>query len=146
MTGSTVPPDSVSAADYEFLARFEACTLPEREWTHLAHIRVAWVCLNVDPPGTALERIREGILRYNTEVLNRAHMYHETVTVAYTRIVSARMANEERWVEFAQRIDDLLDRESPALLRYYSAERLYSDEARFSFVEADRESLPRLAG
>jgi len=130
--------------DAEFLARFEACTLPESEWTHTAHIRVAWICLRQMSPGQALERIRSGILQYNTEVLKRRQKYHETVTVAFTRIVAERMREDEPWIEFEKRIDDILNSAEPILLRYYSADRLFSDDARRQFVEADVQELPPL--
>jgi len=147
VTGSMAPHDSgPSAEDLAFLERFEACRLPESEWTHLAHIRVAWVCLCLSPPAAALDRIRCGILRYNTKVLGRPEMYHETVTEAFTRLVADRMRSGETWHSFAQRIGDLTDRNAPVLLRYYSRERLGSDEARRSFVEADLGELPDLAG
>ena len=146
LTRSTAPANAgaVTTDDREFLSKFELCTLPGCEWTHLAHIRVAWVCLGLARSDDAMWRIREGILRYNTEVLNRAHMYHETVTVAYTHIISDRMTSGECWTGFEQRIDDLLDRESPILLRYYSAARLFSDKARAAFIGPDIEALPTL--
>ena len=131
-------------ADTDFLALFETCALPEREWTHAAHIRVAWVYLNLESSGQVLARIRDSILRYNTEVLNRPHKYHETVTVAFTRIVADRMREGECWVDFAERINDIVDPVNPILLRYYSADRLFSDEARMQFVEADLQELPSL--
>jgi hypothetical protein len=147
VTESTVRADDGFAVlltdeDEEFLARFEACTLPEIEWTHLAHIRVAWTCLNLGLAETALERIRQGILEYNTRVLGRRHKYHETVTVAFVQIVAGQMRKGESWDEFKIRIDDLLDPESPILLRFYSSERLFSSEARESFVEPDLRNLP----
>lgn len=147
VTGSTAPAESgaVHPDDLEFLTRFESCTLPESEWTHLAHIRVAWLCLQSGSAEEALQRVRHGILRYNTEVLNRPHMYHETVTVAFTRLVSARLVAGETWSGFAQRIDDLLDRNAPILLRYYSPGVLNSDAARAGFVEPDLDALPPLA-
>lgn len=133
---------NVTAADDKFLEKFEGFLLPESEWTHLAHIRVAWICLNYEREESALARIRDGILRYNTEVLGRRHKYHETVTVAYTRIVASRIRRDEPWVEFAKRIDDLLDTRLPILLRYYSKERLFSDAARKSYVEPDVLDIP----
>lgn len=147
VTGSTAPAESgvVSPDDLEFLMRFESCTLPESEWTHLAHLRVAWLCLQSESAGEALQRIRRGILRYNTEVLNRPHKYHETVTVAFTRLVAGRLAAGEPWTGFATRIDDLLDRDAPVLLRYYSPGMLNSDVARATFVEPDLDALPPLA-
>jgi len=127
------------------MSAFERCELPEDQWTHLAHIRVAWVCLNEDSPTVALARIREGILRYNTEVLDRRHKYHETVTVAFTHIIADRMREGEIWSDFAERIKDLLDPRDPMLLRYYSGDRLFSDEARSGFVEPDLKEIPPLA-
>lgn len=111
-------------------------------WTHLAHIRIAWICLSLSPPDVALGRIREGILQFNTEVLNRRHKYHDTVIVAFARLVSDRMRIGEGWPDFEQRIDDFLDREKPLLLRYYSRDRLFSDEARTGFIEPDLQMIP----
>lgn len=139
MTGCLAP------ADTEFLSRFEQCTLVESDWTHLAHIRIAWICLSHSPADVALGRIREGILRFNTEVLHRRHKYHDTVTVAFVRIVSDRMRPGESWPDFAEHIDDLLDPETPLLLSYYSADRLSSDEARIEFIEPDLQEIPPLA-
>lgn len=135
---------AVDEEDLQFLSSFERCALPEVQWTHLAHIRVAWVCLSLDTPAVALARICEGILRYNTEVLNRGHRYHETVTVAYTRIIADRMRAGEHWVGFADRVDDLLDPLNPILLMYYSPYRLFSDDARAGFVEPDLKMIPPL--
>jgi hypothetical protein len=132
----------VAAADENFLARFESCELPEFEWTHLAHIRVAWICLKLASPEVALARMREGILRYNTEVLHRPHKYHETVTVAFARIVAERMSVGEPWTDFAERISDLLDPGAPILLRYYSVDLLSSVAARQAFIEPDLGELP----
>ncbi|MDA0679419.1 MAG: hypothetical protein O3A13_15365 [Proteobacteria bacterium] len=140
MTGSLVP------ADKDFLSRFEQCALPEREWTHLAHIRVAWICFRLSRSDEAIGRICKGILRYNTEVLHRRHKYHETVTIAFAHIISDRMREGESWIDFVDRIDDLLDPRNPILLSYYSANRLFSDEARIAFVQPDLKNIPQVPG
>jgi hypothetical protein len=128
--------------DDSFLSRFEHCTLPESEWTHLAHVRVAWLYLSRHSPDTALSRVCDGILRYNTEVLNRPEKYSETVTVAFLHVVLGRMQTTESWDSFSMRIDDLLDADTPILLNYYSQEVLFSDAARLQFVEPDMAELP----
>ena len=125
-----------------FLLRFEHCTLPESEWTHLAHVRVAWLYLSHESPDAALRKICDGILRYNTEVLHRPEKYSETVTVAFVHVVLARMQPAEPWNAFAASIDDLLDPQKPVLLNYYSKDRLFSDEARNYFIEPDLMELP----
>jgi len=132
----------VDPGDAEFLERFESCELPESEWTHLAHIRVAWICLQLEAPQAAVDRIRGGILHYNTDVLRRPHRYHDTVTVAFTRLVFARMREGEAWRDFSTRIDDLLDPNVPILGKYYSAGLLDSDEARRRYVTPDLRPLP----
>lgn len=139
---SQVAPPSVNDDDM-FLLRFESCTLPESEWTHLAHVRVAWLYLSRHSPGTALRKVCDGILRYNTEVLNRPEKYSETVTVAFLHVVLDRMRSSESWQCFATRIDDLLDPMTPILLNYYSQALLFSDAARLQFVEPDMARLPR---
>ena len=125
-----------------FLSRFERCTLPENEWTHLAHVKVAWLYLTQQSPDDALRRIRSGILRYNTEVLHRPEKYSETITVAFTHVVLNRMRTHQPWDTFATRIDDLLDPKKPILLNYYSVKLLCSDLARTQFVEPDVTELP----
>lgn len=134
----------LSAHDAEFLAAFMNCTLPEAEWTHEAHVRLAWICLVQSPPDEALARIRDGILGYNTDVLGRAHKYHETITVAFTRLIGERLRPGETWLQFRARNHDLVDVERPILGRYYSAARLTSDAARRSYVDPDREPLPEV--
>lgn len=135
-------PGAVSADDRAFICRFERCELPEEEWTHLAHVRVAWIALMSDSASRAVDRVRSGILRYNTEVLKRRHKYHETVTIAFARIIHDRLRCDETWSDFRRRIDDILSADEPILMKYYSAERLMSDEARRDFVEPDLGPLP----
>jgi len=132
-------------ADRRFLAAFEDLSLPESAWTHRAHVvHLAWICLTQAAPEAALERIRRGILRYNSEVLGRRHKYHETVTTAFSRVVADRIESGESWERFAQRIEDVLDPDASILRRYYSDELLFSDRARQQFVEPDRQPLPEI--
>lgn len=134
----------ISEADRRFQSAFERCELPAEQWTHLAHIRVAWVCLNLESSMAALARIREGILRYNTEVLDRRQKYHETVTVAFTHLVADRMRAGENWGDFAERTNELTDAGNPILLTYYSENRLFSEKARSAFIEPDLRNIPPL--
>jgi putative acetyltransferase len=132
----------LSNAELRFLQDFETCSLPEAQWTHLAHVRVAWLYLTQFASTDAVSRLRSGILRFNTEVLHRRREYHETVTVAFARIISDRIVPGEGWADFSQRIDDILDADAPLLGRYYSQDLLSSTTARESFVEADLGELP----
>jgi GNAT superfamily N-acetyltransferase len=132
----------LSNEETDFLRDFEECALLESQWTHLAHIRVAWLYLTQFASLDALARIRSGIARFNAEVLGRRQEYHETVTVAFARIIADRMVPGKAWADYLQGIDDIVSASSPILETYYSPERLGSARARKEFVEADRCQLP----
>jgi hypothetical protein len=70
--------------------------------------------------------------------------YHETITVAWLRIIAATI----RHYGAPARADDFCDRHphllAPTLLRlFYSRERLASPESKIRFVEPDLNPLPQ---
>jgi hypothetical protein len=127
--------------DDEFLAAFEAAAIPRPDWTHEAHVRMAWLYLTRLPHAEALERVRSGIRKLNGAI-GSPDGYHETITVAYVRVIASRLRDGEAFPAFRDRNPDLLDRTLSALLRHYSAERLRSAEARRAFVAPDCGPLP----
>lgn len=134
--------------DEEFLESFLHCTLPASAWTHEAHIRLAWLMLSSKPYTVALSCIRHGIGTYNDTVLKKALAYHETITVAFTRLIAAgrgQLADDHSFSEFKQTHPLLFDRTLAALLHHYRRETLFSSEARVSFVSPDLLPLPELA-
>jgi hypothetical protein len=86
-------------------------------------------------------RVQTGIRKLNGKI-GSPDGYHETITVAFVRVIADRSEGGERYETFRARNPDLFDRTLPALLRHYTKERLYSSEARAAFVEPDREPLP----
>jgi hypothetical protein len=127
--------------DDEFLAAFEACAFARPEWTHEAHVRMAWLYLTRLPFAEALEKVRKGIQKLNGRI-GSPDGYHETITVAYVRVIASRLEPGDDYPAFRDRHPDLFDRTLTALLRHYTKERLHSAEARQGFVEPDREELP----
>ena len=134
--------------DAQLLEAFEACTLPSEEWTHRAHVRVAYLYATRFPYAEALLRMRAGIKAYNKatdtpEGLERG--YHETITVAFMRLVCHALREEgpfESSDEFCNTCARRLKK--GVLLDYYSKERLISLEAKHNFVEPDLQSLPEV--
>ena len=126
----------------ELVRRFEDCTLPRAEWTHAAHLVVApWHLLQYEPREAA-ERLRRGIKRYNAAhgiVTTPTGGYHETLTLFWLRVVRSFLEggrNEARsLVSLANELAANADRGLP--LRHYTRERLFSPEARASWVEPD---------
>lgn len=64
----------------EFLAQFEAGSLPRAQWSHAAHLAVATVTVHV---GGGVDAVRARILAYNETqgiVSTPDYGYHETLT------------------------------------------------------------------
>lgn len=132
--------------DAAFLEAFEARAIPHAEWNHRAHVRMAFLYLGRHPFEEALRRIRAGI-----QALNRVHRtpeeltrgYHETLTVAWARLVASAIAAHGPYPnsnEFCDRNPHLLRR---TLLRvFYSPGRIFTPEAKSGFVEPDLTPLP----
>jgi hypothetical protein len=126
--------------DDEYLAAFESCTLPRAAWTHAAHVRLAWLYLTRLPFDAALDRVRDGIRRYNASVGSDG--YHETVTVAFTMLIRSRLSAGEDFPAFRARNPELFEGRAKLLRRHYDPTTLASATAKQQFVAADREPLP----
>lgn len=134
--------------DAGFLEAFEQRTLPAGLWNHRAHLRVAYLYLANHPFDEGLSRIRSGIQAYNAAtgvVDGRTMGYHETLTVAWARLVRAAIdvsppAEDSR--AFLESHPALMVR---ALLReFYTQGRITTWQAKWRFVEPDLASLPEI--
>jgi hypothetical protein len=129
--------------------RFAASAIPATEWTHLTHLRVgAWHVHHLTR-AAALGRLRSGIRRLNLAhgTANSATRgYHETITVAYVRLIAHFLEACPVLQPFEDRVEALVA--SPLarpelLLSFYSREVLMSKRARQRWVEPDLAPLPK---
>ena len=136
-------------ADSDFLRAFDQCAIIQSAWSHRAHLRVAYCLLHDLPPMAAVDHLRAGIKALNAQhglVETDTRGYHETLTVAWVRVVAGRVHTRGRGAHFADFIDqhpDLLD--PKYLRRHYSYDRAMSLDARRAFLPADRDPLPPLS-
>ena len=126
-------------SDAEFVADFESCTLPNTEFHHADHVRLAWIYLRELPLIDALERFRSGLRRF---AAHNGHpgLYHETITWAYLLLIHERMGKSEAadFASFRRLHPDLFAWKPSLLEAYYRPETLRSDLARRLFVLPDR--------
>lgn len=129
-------------------AAFCDCTLAKAEWTHHAHLRVGLWHLLRYPPSAALDRLRDGIRRFNVAsgVANtEASGYHESITRFYIWAIGQFLAAADRTRPEDELAEELVracgDKGLP--LRYWSKDRLMSVEARLGWVEPDLQPLIR---
>jgi hypothetical protein len=90
---------------------------------------------------TARDHVRAGIRKYNESHGNYTG-YHDTVTVAFLRIIAAKRRGGETFAAFKHRNPDVFSKDRPILLNDYSPLQLESDAARAEFLEPDVAPLP----
>jgi glutathione synthase/RimK-type ligase-like ATP-grasp enzyme len=139
MTGHQVSPD-----DLEFLREFEACRISPEAFDHAAHVRLAYLYLCEHPVEAATARMKASLLAFLAHVGVGPAKYHETITGAWIMAVAHFMRQSERCTSaaaFMSACPPLLD--SRIMLSHYSAEVLFSPEARQSFVAPDIQAIPK---
>lgn len=134
----------VSKSDLEFRAAFKAGSLAPADFSHRAHVRLAYVYLATNDVERAATRMRAAIQDFLRHHGITPTKYHETLTQAWILAVfhfMHRTKQAESADDFIARNPLLLD--SRIMLTHYSAERLFSAEARADFVEPDLDPIPR---
>jgi adenylate kinase family enzyme len=124
-------------------ARFEACAIPAKEWTHAAHLVVGLWHVHRYGPDDALRRLRAGIRRLNEShggVNSATNGYHETITAAYVRLLAQCLESCRKDMPLGMHAIALLSGPLAAkdlLFTFYSRERLMSAIARAGWMEPD---------
>ena len=129
--------------DATFVAQFEDLTLDPAYFSHLGHLRLAWLYLKSYDVETAVERVCQGIKRY-AESLGAHEKFNLTLTDAFTRIMAERMGEKADGglEDFLKGNSDLVGDAFAVLTEYFSKELLLSKQARISLVAPDLNSLP----
>lgn len=135
---------ALSAEDRRFLEDFEAGRYPPERFDHRAHVKLAYVYLAESDTETATSRLRRALLAFLGLHGLDASKYHATMTAAWILAVrhfmhvSAPAACADAFIEANP---TLLD--SRIMLSHYSADLLFSKEARAHWVEPDLAEIPR---
>ena len=128
--------------DDTFLSQFENLTLDPVHFSHLGHLRLAWLYLDSNDIDTASEQACHGIQRYAAS-LGAHDKFHMTITDSLVRIIGHRInANKiQTWESFQETNTDIITDALSVLNQYYSNERLFSDEAKVSLVSPDKQPI-----
>ena len=134
----------LSESDRDFRAAFEAGAYAPADFSHRAHVRLAYVYLADSDVNLALERMRAALVSFLSHHGIPASKYHETLTRAWILAVHHFMHRSPEATsadDFIERNPMLLD--TKIMLTHYSADRLFSDAARADFVEPNLDPIPR---
>ncbi|MEM7803102.1 MAG: hypothetical protein AAF633_28185 [Chloroflexota bacterium] len=134
----------------QIIQKFHDRTLPKSEWTHLAHLITGLdAVLKHDLEGS-IAVMREGIKGYNKAVgtVNGDHSgYHETITIFFCHALKTFVARHADTTAFSSWVDLLQNSslvQEPFMFHFYSKKRLFSVEARRSWVKPDLYDLDDL--
>ncbi|KAI9316791.1 flavin reductase like domain-containing protein [Dichotomocladium elegans] len=139
-----------SIGEQVFMKKFEDNTsIDQRQWTHRAHVRMAWNYLReLGSKEAATPVIKDTICRH-FEMNPSTHLkYHETITSFYIHLVHLALVETKQtsskdtddFFEFIEMFPTLTDQS--AIHKYYSPAVLKSDEARTQYVPPDLQPLP----
>lgn len=125
-------------SDEEFLERYEAHAL--EDFSHEDHLRMAFAYARRGGEDAAVRGARR--IRGFAAALGVPGKYHDTLTVAWARIVGRLAVTSS-----APSFDDFLEqhpqlRRRDLLAAHYSPDLLFSPAARAAFVEPDLAPLP----
>ncbi|MGH9867247.1 MAG: hypothetical protein ACREAA_03660 [Candidatus Polarisedimenticolia bacterium] len=134
----------LSAEDRSFRADFEACAVSPDTFGHRAHVRLAYTYLAENDADTATTLMRTALLAFLRHHGIDMTKYHETMTRAWILAVRHFMeisSSSSSADAFIAGNPILLD--GRIMLTHYSADLLFSQEARARFVEPDVDPIPR---
>ncbi len=125
-----------------FLAQWRAGTLPKSEWTHAAHVAVAACHLFDHPAEEAVNKIRAGIIHYNTCVgtANTDHSgYHETLTRFWCGLIADFLQTRafSSRLEFVRAALSRFGRDSALFRSYYSFDVVKDVRSRRQWIAPD---------
>lgn len=129
--------------DVSFRQAFEAGEVAPADFNHAAHVRLAYVYLCESPVEESVERMKVALLSFLRHNGISDTKYHETLTRAWVMAVDhfmTRSTGAASATAFMDANPELLD--SKIMLTHYSAQVLFSAEARAAFVPPDIQSIP----
>ncbi len=127
--------------DVELTRAFERGEIANESFHHVSHLHVAWVYLaESSSVQQAATKMRDTLRRF-AAVAGKPQKYHETITLFWVHLLSRAYAASRggSLEDIVHANPQLLEKNFP--LAYYSAGRLFSDEARTSWVEPDLKPL-----
>jgi len=133
----------LSQEDRCFRAAFETHAVMPSQFNHEAHVRLAYVYLAEHDVESAVQRMREALLNFIEHNGIPRAKFHETITRAWVLAVRHFMdrSASSSSTDFIAKNQALLD--GKIMLTHYSANVLFSSDARSSFVEPDLDPIPR---
>ncbi len=125
-------------SDEEFATSFEKLELSPSDFTHEAHLRLAWIHINKYGWQQAEENINRQLLQFVAKV-GAADKFNKTVTCASVRIIADYMRQSEagNFAEFLAEYPALKSDFKGVISRHYGFDVFESEQAKQEFLQPD---------
>ena len=124
--------------DSEFEKLFKSCKFNPSEFTHEAHLRLAWININKYGIEQAEKSIQELLQNY-VEYLGAKGKYNTTLTIAATKAVYHFMlkSDTKNFKDFIVQYPRLKTNFKELMAFHYNIDILNSERAKSEFLEPD---------
>ena len=139
----TIVKYTISVEDIAFQQSFELFEVAPSAFDHAAHVRLAYIYLCQHSVEEATERMKHSLLAFLDHLGIGRSKFHGTITRAWIMAVRHFMEISplsKSSLDFIAVNPRLLD--SNIMLRHYSAQVLFSQDARAKFVQPDLAAIP----
>lgn len=123
------------------IEKFEAGDIDPARFDHESHVYIAWLYVQSNELADAIGKFDKALKRLVSKFGER-DKYHATLTWFFMLLVAERTIDNEPWLTFKNKNQDVITDSKNILSRYYTTERLYSESARKSFVLPDKLAAP----
>jgi hypothetical protein len=127
--------------DVELTRALERGEIANEDFRHASHLHVAWVYLAESSSLQQAANKMHNTLQRFAAAAGKPQKYHETITLFWVHLLSRAYATSRggRLEEIVHANPQLVEKNFP--LAYYSPDRLFSEQARTSWVEPDLKPL-----
>lgn len=124
--------------DIEFEQLFNKCELPPAEFSHEAHLRLAWLHISRYGIEQAEENIQKQLQQF-VAFVGAKDKYHKTLTIAAMRAVYHFMlkSNSDNFINFIADFPQLKHKFKELMESHYSFDIFSSNKAKVEFLEPD---------
>ncbi len=122
----------------EFIDQFMQCKLDPDEFSHVAHLRLAWIHIHRFGVETALENIQNQLKTF-VEFVGAKDKYNTTLTIAAIKTVHHFMqkSKTDTFVDFIAEFPRLKTHFKALMSSHYSFDIYNSEKAKTAFLEPD---------
>jgi hypothetical protein len=129
--------------DIKFRNLMESCEFPVSDFNHRAHLRLAYIYLSENTTDKSTALMRDTLNRFLLHNGVDPSKYHATLTEAWVlalRHFMNKTGVSESANELINKHPEMLD--ARIMMTHYSAEVLFSEEARAAFVQPNLDPIP----